>query len=536
MPVQFSCPECKAVLKSAKPIPAGKQLTCPKCGVLFLMPDDDAPNDDDEILDATVMSDRDEAHDDDRPRRKPVRRRAAADDEDDYDDEEDDRPRRKKKKFSKKKSGGSGGIVLAIVGGGLAFLAVAAICVLGFVDIPFIPWSAFFRSFANKGSGNENALAFVPADSDFVVGINFDEVQKLSPQLHSQFMEGFRKGAENPDNVVMQAKEALGIEENDIFGHMTFAAKAPPQQQQALVPGMGAMGASLPEGAVAIFRTKAAMNQNMLHRWYSKHNVQARKYNGKVYYKEPSSTSDPTGSWVFLPSDRTIVVMPGTAPEEQWQKIVDSDGQQAALTGPSWELLSQTQSSSLWMVAAVKGDLREQMLRGLKNGTPGVFDLKGLTDALAAVECAGFSLGAQNDQYVFSVQAGCSKASAAKKLKTELENLYSQTVKGFMGQMVIAQLAQRLPKDKAQLLTDLINKVKFRSHGAVATVSLSLPQNTLKETLQDLQQMGSPQRMGRPGRGMPRGGFGRPNMPRGRSGRPGRPGAPPGTPPFGAGR
>ncbi len=35
MVFKFACPECKAVLKPGKPIPAGKMVTCPKCGNNF---------------------------------------------------------------------------------------------------------------------------------------------------------------------------------------------------------------------------------------------------------------------------------------------------------------------------------------------------------------------------------------------------------------------------------------------------------------------------------------------------------------------
>src|SRR5438270_73240 len=39
MPVHtVKCPECRTTLKSSRPIPAGKLLTCPKCDVLFAAP------------------------------------------------------------------------------------------------------------------------------------------------------------------------------------------------------------------------------------------------------------------------------------------------------------------------------------------------------------------------------------------------------------------------------------------------------------------------------------------------------------------
>src|SRR5262245_42916415 len=45
MPVaKFTCPECEAVLRPAKPLPSGKKVTCPKCKAIFVVhdPDEDA--------------------------------------------------------------------------------------------------------------------------------------------------------------------------------------------------------------------------------------------------------------------------------------------------------------------------------------------------------------------------------------------------------------------------------------------------------------------------------------------------------------
>jgi hypothetical protein len=42
MPVaKFSCPECKAVLRPAKPLPSGKKVNCPKCKAVFTVTDPD---------------------------------------------------------------------------------------------------------------------------------------------------------------------------------------------------------------------------------------------------------------------------------------------------------------------------------------------------------------------------------------------------------------------------------------------------------------------------------------------------------------
>src|SRR6185312_9670681 len=35
---RITCPDCKSVLRPAKPVPDGKKVKCPKCGNLFVTP------------------------------------------------------------------------------------------------------------------------------------------------------------------------------------------------------------------------------------------------------------------------------------------------------------------------------------------------------------------------------------------------------------------------------------------------------------------------------------------------------------------
>ena len=178
MPVQFSCPECNSVLRSSKPVAAGKMIRCPKCDLVFAPQVDEVEGEEEEELA--------------RPARQPARASRYDDDEDrDYDDE-DDRPRRKKKKFAKKKKrSNSNVLVMAIVGGGVLLFLLAVGGVLGFVDIPGAEWTGFLRSYANKGPGDEELLAYVPADSDYVLSIDFAELVKMAPGLDQAVQAGF---------------------------------------------------------------------------------------------------------------------------------------------------------------------------------------------------------------------------------------------------------------------------------------------------------------------------------------------------------
>jgi type IV secretory pathway VirB10-like protein len=139
MAFSVTCPQCRAILKSAAPIPAGKKVKCPKCGVAFatpaleegtavstepLPPSTSAASADADLPELEVAPDedappppkkrRDEPEEDAEPRR---RKRERDDDEDEADRGDEPRSRRKLKR--KKGGMGVGMLIGLLLGGGL---------------------------------------------------------------------------------------------------------------------------------------------------------------------------------------------------------------------------------------------------------------------------------------------------------------------------------------------------------------------------------------------------------------------------------
>src|SRR5579862_8508882 len=121
----ITCPECRATLKSSKPVPAGQVLECPKCRVMFAAPASKPVRpdvvDDVEVIDDVDVIDDVEVVDDAAPARratakagsrKPV---AAADPGFEVVDDDDGaaaEPRPKRKPRPKSKSGGNKGVLV----------------------------------------------------------------------------------------------------------------------------------------------------------------------------------------------------------------------------------------------------------------------------------------------------------------------------------------------------------------------------------------------------------------------------------------
>src|SRR5262249_48220365 len=126
------CPECRATLKLASSLPAGKKIKCPKCTRVFAIPAEEA---DGEAAGATPP-----AVTPKRPKAKlapqPEELQDSADREDDGNEQDEPRPVRK---FSKKrrKEHGSKALMWSMIGGGAALaigLTTILILVLGKED------------------------------------------------------------------------------------------------------------------------------------------------------------------------------------------------------------------------------------------------------------------------------------------------------------------------------------------------------------------------------------------------------------------
>src|SRR6516164_4305022 len=101
MPVaKFTCPDCKTVLRPAKPLPSGKKVTCPKCKAAFTVTDPD----EEKAIKAgkPVASAKTDPFADDGPETYAVVKEEAPVEEDEDEEDEDDDGKPKKPKQPKK--------------------------------------------------------------------------------------------------------------------------------------------------------------------------------------------------------------------------------------------------------------------------------------------------------------------------------------------------------------------------------------------------------------------------------------------------
>ncbi len=171
MPVfSVTCNECRATLKSSKPIPPGKTITCPKCGVMFAAPKAAAPapavkKKIVEVMDDVEILEEDEVEIfDDEPTKTKAGGRPKVD--------EGARGRRRSGK-PKRQRMSTTALILVLAGGvlGLGAFGLAGVLVWKYVL-----------------NAQSDLIAYVPADSGVVGGIDLGRVMNdtsLGPLVES---------------------------------------------------------------------------------------------------------------------------------------------------------------------------------------------------------------------------------------------------------------------------------------------------------------------------------------------------------------
>ena len=141
---KLPCPSCGVRLKIADDLPAGKKITCPKCGEGFPVPEGNgqaAPQAEAVISkrkptpeEPEEYGEQDEVANEEVEERPVVRKRRRSpppEDEDEQDDEEEERPlQRKRRKFRKKKQPSRLPLILGLVIGGLLLLGAIAAAII----------------------------------------------------------------------------------------------------------------------------------------------------------------------------------------------------------------------------------------------------------------------------------------------------------------------------------------------------------------------------------------------------------------------
>jgi hypothetical protein len=509
--VTFACPECGKVLRSAKPIPAGKKITCPTCTAVFPMPE---PDDEDTAAVSekprrpAAAPARDDDDEDEEPR---PRRRARDDDEDD-----DDRPRRKKARPKSKGRASSGGRLGLLIGIGVVLLLLLA----GGGIASYFIW---FHGI-NRGSGNEDPLAFIPSGSEVVVGVDYATILG-DPSLGAQFEKSLREQGQSGD-LFNNVKQETGLEFKELFAQtlvasnldtlnnpafMGGAGRGGPGGQPPAPPVGGPFGRGGPGGAAParnavtlIARSSRPFDQKKIVKSCkdAKHN----KAHGKSYYE----VNEGEFRTLFMPSNRTLVLSSLSATE--LDALFTSDGTTPSVSADTLALVRGVDKTTFWAAIPFEGKTRAQVDEFLQNplmkGQPAL-------DAIGRGKGAAIWGTLEADQVKIGANLVCADAAAAGQLAQGAEKAWNEQKGQLKGLMAL--LGLQMPKT-VKVVGELMDSLKFTADGTLAKASAGTSRANLTAAIEEVQA----QQGAQPGGGFGPGRGGPPNNP-GRGGPPNNP-------------
>jgi hypothetical protein len=344
------------------------------------------------------------------------------------------------------------------------------------------------------GTGNEDVLAFVPADSAVFMGADLDLIKSELGGLVPLNQWGAGNGGMPP-------------------GLMESLSKI-----DKVVVAMQVDNAADPEIAV-IMRTKIPYKEEEMRLSFKGEDRQTA--HGKVYYKIPVAAVNQPGVFgqakssrrflVGMPNDR--IVLFGNMAPARLESVLASDGTKPNISGETLALVQDVDKSTAWFAVHVTEKMRREMAQN-PNGFAGLGPKIGTAkDAIARVKgVAGTFSFAGALKATLSLT--CANGNDARQIADTFRKLWDTDGKKAVPQLV---LGVRLfgGNDLASALNEACSSLQFSQNGAKATASLSVTKPTLEKAIKEVQRlaqqmggMGGPPKMNNPSRmGRP------PNMP-----------------------
>lgn len=438
------CPECRTSLKSKRPIPVGKLLTCPKCDVLFAAPkpvlEAEVIEEVDVVEDVDVIEDVEVLDDDAPPTRKPARKPAAAVKpsrvnagiEVVEDDEDEPRPARKKlAPRPKRKSGGGAKVVL-----------IVSAAVLGLALLGGAAWLAIWL----LGGGDE-PLAYLPPDSPIVFGIDGKAIfesslgAQLEPLLNS------------PVSPFAKIKQATNAQPRDLL--------------QRIVVGIRPNSGGMP-GITVVVKSAAPLDVDKLGGALSGSKSSVA---GRTVYKMPGGGP---GSTLAVPNKHIAVF----ADDEPLARVLKSDGKSSVLSGDMATLASKFGSSTVWLVGSTSDPAIKSSL-GMMSAIP---IAKGMGDSMQAAKGFAVSVNLAGSEVEMKFAALFPDEATAKKAIADVQQADQKSSNDMMAQAIMAAMPKAL-QDEAE------STKQFTTDGALAVASVKFNMSTLQSAVGAATQM-----------------------------------------------
>jgi len=462
----------------------GKKIKCPKCQSIFSPGEgDDQGNHSftrhDEAAPTNPPRSRREVDEDleDEPvsaRKSGGRATSPAELDEEHDDdrepEEEFQPRRKPqgKRFKPKKKETSSGTIIAIVFGVLFLFLLAA---GGFGFYLFMTWNK------NRGRGDEDLLAYVPADSQVICGLDFKTM--MSEPSIATWARGLPQDTRN--NAFFEAcRKETGLEFEQLFDHAVFAIKNPDVRNQR-----GAQPSS-PATVTLVARSSVPFDQNKISK--AAREPKAKKIGWKTYFQ----ISEPPYSFLFMPSNRTTVL--ASVNEGQMEAMINTAGAKPLLPAPALELGRSVEHDHFWVIIPSPMGGASALFGGQQNPEFLPPNVKEMLEIVAKAKGLVVRGNLSGSKAKLSVHLHCADKESATRGAELAQSLWDQDLKGAANPFMMATI----PAEARPLVDEVLQSTQFATQGATAqmTCEISLTALAAALTYQQKQKAQPIQRFG----------------------------------------
>ena len=310
----------------------------------------------------------------------------------------------------------------------------------------YFAWSAIVNRGRNTGTGLEDPLAYVPADSSLIVGINLGQFAD-QPEWREQIEKGIRKLNISP-GLLDDCKKSTGVEFAELLDQVILAYK------------LDGLNPNEPPHTTLIARSKIPFDQNKIR------DAEPEMYpdivEGKFYYKRNVGQVLDL-DYLFMPSNRILVL--SNLPQYDFEPLVEQDGTSPSLSGEMVKLIQALQSDPLWAAVPFSNSTRQNFRRDSQMMIKKTPEFAQLLETLAEAHAASARARCEEGKFSLTVEFICADESTAAKGETRLQSFWTEHAKRRGG------LLPGILKDPPNFVQEMITHAKISQEGRTVRLS-----------------------------------------------------------------
>lgn len=321
------------------------------------------------------------------------------------------------------------------------------------------------------GSGNldREMMAYLPADTDMMIGVEVEELLK-----NGTLKSLFTKEKDKADKDLLMKLQEAGVGEDDI-SRMLVGGKL----QEMLQPRVVALNdkkaakENVPSVATVVRFKKAVDKGRIVKALEAKEQTKS----GKTFYKKGETFEQ----YFYFPTDSMMVT---TESEKLLDSFLTKDSSQVAVSDDMQELARKMSKGQVWL--AVGRSAFGDKLKGIS-------DIKGdeipanVLPAIEGMKGAGVYLKLDGDKFSVAAQVLCADSGAAKKASEGLQKWIKDNLgKPLKEHKLAGETVSKMKESDQNLIDELRKSVKADHSGDMLEVSLGFSVSKTEDLVKNM--------------------------------------------------